>query len=303
MKRQEREIAGLYRSPEDIRRKLEGRLEVLEAASQSYAALERLLRSRRWVYDVAPDLGLLWGVARQEPTLQEALAYIRQRARLEHWPESVPALRLAHHVERLRERLLERTRVCLGERELSGKSLVTALFRLEQRVLELPAPETPEEVVLLRRKFDLTPLAVLAGFGILLAVGSLGGEGHVSLVRAVMTVGTLMLIAIWFGMQYPNSGTLWVTQERLVWEPVRGFPIQVPLHALVPGGARADLSFGVVVELEGKASLHFPVISNRAWVVTRLNFITSWEGDAASLIQAIQEMDAREAAESASSSG
>lgn len=290
-------------SPEGIRRKLEGRLEVVEDAFRSMALLVKLLRKRRWEHRLYPHLELLSHVIAQEPELEGALASIRQRARLEHWPQTLPVLRLAGEVEALQERLVRRARVCLGDPGTSGASLAEILRRLEERArsVALPLP-SPDEPVLLKEGFSPRvflpvvlsmglPLAPIPFIGVLPALGEFALAGIYG-----GAIGLWLLSSSWWlRRQSHRSGRLWVTQEQLIWMPSRGEPRRMPLRSLVPGGARVTSPHSAVVEVEGGPPLELAFMGNVGKLVARLNFITTWTEASGSLPDAIQKLDETEA--------
>lgn len=290
-------------SPEGVRRKLEGRLEVVEDACRSLALLEKILRKRRWEHRLYPHLELLSQVIAQEPALAGALASIRHRAQLEHWPQTLPALRLAGEVEELQERLVRRAHACLGDPGTSRASLAETLRRLERRaravVLPLPSPGEP---VLLKEgfwpRFLLPavlsmglPLAPAPFIGVLPYLGdfALGGifGGSLSL--------WLLFSSWWIKRQSHRSGSLWVTREQLIWVPSRGDPRQVPLRSLVPGGARVTSRHSAVIEVEDGPPLELAFIGDMGRLVHRLNLITTWKGVSDSLARALQALNEKDA--------
>jgi hypothetical protein len=290
-------------SPEGIRRKLEGRLEVVEDAFRSMALLGKLLRKRRWEHRLYPHLELLSQVIAQEPALGEALAGIRQRARLEHWPKTLPALRLAGEVEELKERLVQRARACLGDASTSRESLAELLRRLEERARTVVLPlSSPDEPVLLKDGFSPRvflpavlsmglPLAPVPFIGVLPSLGDFALAGIYG-----GAIGLWLLFSSWWlRRQSHRSGRLWVTREQLIWVPSQGDPRRVPLRSLVPGGARVVSPHRAVVEVEGGPPLELAFMGNVSKLVTVLNFINTWTDASDSLLTVIQKLDEKEA--------
>jgi hypothetical protein len=79
-------------SSEDLRRQLEGRLEIIEAARKRYATLEKQLKGITWKRRLRAQTAFLQEVIDQEAPLDETLIRARRRGEVEGWPESLPAL-------------------------------------------------------------------------------------------------------------------------------------------------------------------------------------------------------------------
>ncbi|QRK08932.1 hypothetical protein JQX13_01800 [Archangium violaceum] len=224
----------------DIRRQLEGRFDALEAARKPYAELEGLLRSWKWERLLHANLELLREVTRQEPVLEELLVRFHKRAEAEGWPEETPELRLSRELEARRQRLggLIHERLRWSERE---GTLAEALGQLAQHVLQgIPSPLHARERLLFRGAFRPSLKSPFwFSLAIPLSLHSYPSAGALWLLMALL----------WFGLQYRRSGNCWLTQERLVWKPRRGQPVQVLLRSIPPQGLRRILD-SVRVEVE-----------------------------------------------------
>ncbi len=264
----------------DVRRQLEGGIETLEAAHSRYVLLEKALRRGQWQHEVQARLELLREQLRQEPELEKALTRIRQRARVEEWPDMEPALVLARGVEKCRTRLQALTHERLG-RPLARESFAERLARLHQVLAQtIAAPVSSQERVLHHGAFEAyTPMPIrmslwVLNFLLLMSVGgtvflywissdimrTYGREGLTRLILFLLTFNVLgmvmmrlastpLLLYLWELCQYRRSGRFWLTPERLVWHPTGKDPIHIPLQALSPGGVRLRPARSVEVRL------------------------------------------------------
>ncbi|WNG49941.1 hypothetical protein F0U60_41835 [Archangium minus] len=224
----------------DIRRQLEGRFDALEAARKPYAELEGLLRSWKWERLLHANLELLREVTRQEPVLEELLVRLHKRAEAEAWPEEIPELRLSRELEARRQRLGALIHKRLRWPTPEG-SLAEALGQLAQHVLQgIPSPLHARERLLFRGAFRPSLKSPFwLSLSIPLSLHSYPAAGALWLLMALL----------WFGFQYRRSGNCWLTQERLVWKPRNGQPVQVLLRSIPPQGIRRILN-SVHVEVE-----------------------------------------------------
>lgn len=258
----EEERRGPLPSSEDIRRQLEGGLEVLEAAHAHYTALEEALQAPKWKLHLRPRLETLREASRQEPALVEALERLHHRARSEGWARTEPALVLAHEVEELRARVGALASRQLGPPEDREEPLARRLDRLEQSVIQsLPAPLAPGEKLLCSGGFSpslsMPGLLLLLGLSFTHCGSTVGIRGPGS---GVWWGAWVLLTALCFWRQYRRSGRFWLTESRLIWLPTRGDLLQVPLLEIrPPGGSRSHES--VKVELMDGHTLHLAFIS------------------------------------------
>ncbi|WP_309896204.1 hypothetical protein [Archangium sp.] len=222
-------------------------------------------------------LELLREQLRQEPELEQALACVRQRARVEEWPDTEPALVLARGVEKCRTRLQALTHERLG-RPTARESFAERLARLHQVLAQtIAAPVSSEERVLHHGAFEAytpTPIRLilrvlsyflLFGVGAQVVLYSVIGaivsiNGYGSLFRLILMFNVLgwvmmrlaslpFLLYLWELCQYRRSGRFWLTPERLVWHPTGKDPIHIPLQAISPGGVRLRSARSVEVRL------------------------------------------------------
>lgn len=253
-----RSSADAAPSPEDVRRKLEGRVEVVEAARARYAALEALLGGGRWKRRLRREPDTVREVLAQEAVLTEALGRIRRRAETEGWPEETPVLALVRDVTLRRARLeaLARQRLGTLATPTGEPSLEADLPRLEALVSRpLPVAPAPGEVRLLQHtKQDpnqgqaLLPISAVLGisFALSLAFPRLMGE-----VGTLITVGAFLVQVLVILLQ---AGEYWLTSERLVWKPLLGEPVAVPLRSIPAGGVHVHRGWGTV-RVEGERTL------------------------------------------------
>ncbi|MFL5357286.1 hypothetical protein [Archangium sp.] len=237
-------------STEDVRRQLEGRLETVEAARARYASLESLLSGSGWKRHLREHPEALQAVLRQEPAFEEAQARIQRRTQTDQWPEDLPVLATVRETRALRARLeaLVHKRLRSLSRVSSTASLVEALARLERIVLEpMPLEPMAGEVRVLegdsaetRAPFILFP-AILLG---LMATHFVGGLG-------AFVMMLLLIASVFFTVA--RSGRFWLTNERFVWKPLVGEPVQIPLRSIPADGIR---STPFSVRVVGDRTLH-----------------------------------------------
>lgn len=251
-------------SPEDVRRRLEGRAEVLEAARARYAALESLLASRRWKHRLRTKPGQVAQWREHEPEVAEALERAKRRAAQEGWPEDTPVLAT------VRELAARRTRLeALARRRLASVAPVSGAPSLEEDLSRLDALVRKQDTLALgpgevlvfegRQKADASArvppvLLFLLGSSAVLAVCAI-------LVEKVLGAGgewsmLLLLLATmpWFvvGMR---SGRARLTSERLLWEPLWREPVAVPLDSIPEGGIHLDPTW-LNLRVEGERLAH-----------------------------------------------
>ena len=219
-------------SPADVRRQLEGRVEVVEASRERYAALESLLSGGRWKRRLRGQPEALRAVLRHEPAFHEAQDRIQRRAQADHWPEHSQVLVTLREVGALRSRLEALVRKRLGElAPVSGApSLVEELTRLEGLVFQsIPLELAPGEVRLLEGdSADLWFVLQVYASVILGLLASRFGGGPGAIVLLVLLVANIVHGVL-------RSGKYWLTSERLVWKPHTGEPVQISA-ALHPRG-------------------------------------------------------------------
>jgi len=241
-------LGGPPVSMEAIRRQLEGRLEVVEAARERYGTLEALLSPSGWKRRVRERPGALREVLGQEAALEEALARVHRRAEVDAWPASLPVLATVRELKARRARLEVLVRKRLGSlaRSEGEVSFAGMLTRLEALVLE-PIPLEPKANEV--RLFEGQPGGEEIIKPLVLTMVALTWLSALLEAAPLMPLGMLLLLFI--PLMVLRSGKFWLTSERLVWKPVLGEAVQVSLASLSTGSVRlADLGTTVVVEGE-----------------------------------------------------
>ena len=124
-------------SDASYRLRLEGRAEKLEVARVRLTALAHLLPAFRWRSRLRANTALLRETAAAQSAVEEALAVVARRAKVESWPAGADVLRCAAEVEKLSNRVasLALRRLGPGAR---GEDLSSRLERLELLVLAAP---------------------------------------------------------------------------------------------------------------------------------------------------------------------
>jgi len=251
-------------SAEDIRRRLEGRAEVLEAARSRAAALESALASRRWKRRLRarPDLVPAW--REHTPAVAEALERVRRRAQVEGWPEDTPVLVDVRALVAGQKRL-----VALARRRLASLTRVSGEPSLEEDLPRLDA------LLRQRASFSLGPGEVLVfegqrkaeapvpvpRLGWALVLVTLVLMGSAVFIDKVLGVGQewvlplMVLGAVPWLVVALRSGRVRLTSERLLWEPFLGEPVAVPLDSIPAGGVQLDPAL-LDVRVEGERRVH-----------------------------------------------
>lgn len=230
-------------------------MELIEAAASRYATLEKRLKSIAWKHQLRARPELTQEVLAQEEPLEEAIARARRRAELEGWPETLPAL------EPLRELLRRRARVeGLIRKRLEGltgpteaPSLKRDLAHLERLVRQVPSITLgPGETRLMEMQKDQSipkPVAAL----ILLVVPLV----HLLALTAgpTLLLGLLGVFLTLLAAFILRSGQFWLTSERLIWKPLLGEPLSVPLRSIREKGVHVDRLLRTV-RVEGERTLN-----------------------------------------------
>lgn len=227
-------------APEDVRRRLEGRLETVEAARVHYRALQGRLEERQWRRRLGQQPGLLDEVAARETDVEAALAAIQQLAQREDWPRAHPVLATVREVLRRRDRLdalLDQRLESRPSPETPAPSRGERLSRLRALCVRNPVPDlVPGEILLTQDPappFRVPFSAQLVGLGLfVLSSLSLG-------IFAGLVVGVVMCLLPAFRYRQPRSTRYWLTPERLVWESAPGERTQVLLRDIPPHGVSA----------------------------------------------------------------
>ncbi|WP_375765791.1 hypothetical protein NR798_29290 [Archangium gephyra] len=261
----------------DIRRQLEGGIETLEAAHARYTFLEKALRHKHWQHAVMARLETLREQVRQEPALLESLARLLQRARVEGWTDTEPALVLARKVEELRTRMEALTRERLGppmDREAPAEG-ITRLHQVLARTMALPV--SSEEQALHQGGFEADAMAPLLPFLLMLGpIVALGFKITLSptILWCLLLVASTLLMtfipSLWDLLERLRSGRFWFTPERLVWQPMGRDPLHIPLQAIPPDGVRLLSTRSVEVRLVDGRTVRLGFIQGAEKLVTLL---------------------------------
>ncbi|WP_164012895.1 hypothetical protein [Pyxidicoccus trucidator] len=263
-------------SPEDVRRRLEGGAEVLDAARARHAALEVVLRSRRWMRRLraSPELVPEW--RKHEPVVAEALERAKRRALAEDWPEDTPVRRTLRELEECRTRLeaLVRRRLKALAPVPEAPSLEAGLARLDALARrKVSRTLAPGEVVVLKgwqngrafsRDSDSRPwMLLLFLLAYLLYLFLMFQLSHVLGKWALLGIPAFVFLPMLWGALRSLSrlGRFWLTRERLLWKPVLGAAESVPLSSIPPGGVHLELATDSV-RVDGEVRVHMPELSN-----------------------------------------
>jgi hypothetical protein len=152
-------------SDDELRIRLEGAAELLEATLPRYRVLVRALDSFSWRDKLRRNLEVLGATARAQRAVDEALAMIRRKAEAERWAPGA-ILACAEEVRALRSRL--RALVEARGGEAVTRVLADDLATLEREVVAAPRFVLPSERWALARQLlpaDLPPVQAAARFG------------------------------------------------------------------------------------------------------------------------------------------
>jgi hypothetical protein len=257
-------VTGDGLSTEDIHRRLEGRAEVLEAARARQATLESMLGSRRWRHQLRARPELIPEWLKHAPDVTEALERTRRRAELEGWPEDTPVLVAARALVEGGKRLsaLARSRLAALAPVSGAASLQEDLSRLDALVRKKTALTLePGEVLVFegQQKWQASPhisplvAVLLLGTGALMVSAILADKlldlgGGVAVLLMMAAVVPWMVVAM-------RSGRAWLTSERLLWQPVLGEAVSVPLASIPQGGVHVEPEL-LNVRVEGERRAH-----------------------------------------------
>jgi hypothetical protein len=205
---------------EDLRRQLEGGLEVIAAALERYRVLSSALGRRGWKAKLRLQPGVLEAAAAREPEVLEALEALRRRAARE--PDGTGmAGALLRELEAARKGLAAdiARRLPVGGVPLLSERLA----RLKAVALQpLPLPPGEGEQLLLEGHEVLPPPGL---FLLFLALGA-------GVARLASPWAAVPLLALAFAVTFQRSGRYWLTTERLLWQPRGGDPVQVSLASI-----------------------------------------------------------------------
>jgi hypothetical protein len=239
-------------APEDLRRQLEGRLELIEDVLSGYRRLEAALKhGQGWRRRLRAETSCVAGVLERDAACLEAMERAVPRAEVEGWPKDSPVLGTVREARECRARLQYRVRELLASLVSvpEDSSLVADLRRLEALVRDpVSFAKQPGEsfghVMQSEAPFVQNLLHVLCWLG-LVALGcftfGLLVRGHYqeAIAGGLMTAGGLALlkgpVARWL-----RTGVVWFTPQRLVWMPSRDEPVAVRLESIPDGGIRLE---------------------------------------------------------------
>ncbi|MFP2933669.1 hypothetical protein ACLESO_52725 [Pyxidicoccus sp. 3LG] len=231
----------------DLRRQLEGGLEVVEAAIERYRVLSAALRERRWKAKLRLQPALLEESLLSEPSVLEALALLKKRAERMR-EETGPARGIA--------RALESARAELGgalEKRLPLDASADLRQRLERlkAVVMRPLPRPPGE----GEQLLLEGATVLPPFGVSLLVVSLCAV----VARFASLWAALGLLVLTGYVTFLRSGRFWLTSERVLWQPREEDPVEVRLASLGEGQVSLNrFTDNITVGLPGVTLRHVP---------------------------------------------
>jgi hypothetical protein len=229
-------------SAQDMRRQLEGRVEVVEASRERYAALESLLSGGRWKRRLRAQPGAIEAVLRHEAAFHEAMERIQHRAQVDGWPVQSPVLAMSRDVWLLRSRLetLVRKRLDALAPVSGAPSLVEELTRLQGLVFQaIPLEPIADEVRLLEGDtadvaFAMRLyLSIIAALNLAPIANRWGGEPLAFVLLALLVANIVHGVL--------RSGKYWLTSKRLVWKPYTGEPVQLSLRSIPEEGIRTFL--------------------------------------------------------------
>lgn len=241
-----------------MRRRLEGRVELIESALRRYRRLDETLDSRGWRRTLREEPSLIQDVLEVEPRLLEALERTERRGEQEGWPEGSTIPKTVGRVREVREQLEMRVRDVLL---LRGQ--VTESLSLEEKLRELrevcahevslqrmpgesfalhmgSVARTPQYLV----SFGFVLAALVLGVGILwlLAMRELG----LALIGGGLAMAGLLMVTVTM-LRRQAPGAIWLTPKRLVWlAPGDEPPVEVRLDALGEDGPRWEQTEGML---------------------------------------------------------
>lgn len=236
----------------DLRRRLEGRVELIESALRRYRVLDMTLASRGWWQALRRDPLLIPDVLEVEPALLEALERTERRGEQEGWPEGSSIPGTVSRMREVRERLTPRVRDALLSRglETAPQSLEDGLRKLEEVCSrEVRLQRTPGEPFALRiGSVARTPQYVVSVGFVLAALGLGAGILWLLLLRHVglaLMGGGLALVGLLMGtvalLRRNAPGVIWLTPERVVWmAPGDAPPVAVRLDSLGEDGLQVE---------------------------------------------------------------
>ncbi|MFP2906466.1 hypothetical protein ACLESD_15660 [Pyxidicoccus sp. 3LFB2] len=235
-------------TPEDLRRKLEGRLELIETMLERYQWLEEALEDREWQARLRARRADVAEVLEHDAACVEALERATRRAELEDWPEDSSVLVSVREARVRRSRVEARVREVLSSLAPvdAAPSLSADLRRLDALVRD-PVSFVRQPGESFSRRMGQTGTLTRYALGFLYPLGLLAllWTGVTALVteRPLLTLAAGLTVVGLLGMvgkfsQWMRPGAVWLTPERLVWVPSTGEPLAVSLGSIPEGGVR-----------------------------------------------------------------
>lgn len=224
-----------------IRIRLEGRLEVLEGAVDRYKAFARLLGSG-WQRQAIEQRPAVDRFLAEEPALDAALEHAHRLSQRDAWPEDAEARQVSAKLDALRLQLAK---------QLGTGAWADAVVKLREVSQSVRLPGSDELVLLEGTAARSMPLWALTLAPTLLALSMYGG----------LAAAAVMVAMVCFGLAVLPLGRYVLLVDRLVWLPYVGVPRQVTLDSVKPAGvALARRNIGISIDAD--KPLQLPVITS-----------------------------------------
>ncbi|MCP3059719.1 hypothetical protein LXT21_13110 [Myxococcus sp. K38C18041901] len=257
-------------SEEDLRLRLEGKVEFIEVALYRYAPLVDALASRHWLRNLRATPDLLRKVRELEGLLPEVLVHLEQRGNQDGWPRGSRIPSRLRRLRKVRERVFKLLHRKVGMLLLLDEHTPQreALARLESYCLEeSPVAPTPDGSFAMHvgsapevMRYVYPVLAFMVG-----SLATVGLMAHQFSMLAAMLFGLLMfflwpvpavLMAMWMTR---TPGAAWLTPERLVWLAPRGEPsASVRLDSLGDASVQLEHARRGTLRLRGNRGVRLP---------------------------------------------
>jgi hypothetical protein len=233
--------------PNQIRIRLEGRLEVLEVAVDRYEALAALLKGN-WQRTAIEEQQKVRDFLSEEPALDDAIAHAERLAEREGWPPNAEARRVWARVAALRTLLQARFKRSTWAQAIEHLSAVAGSTRL---------PRSDELVLLQGTAARPLPLWALTLAPTLIALSAFGG----------LAAAGVMVSMVCLGLAVLPLGRYVLLADRLVWMPYRGVPLEVTIDALDAVHLERR---NTGLAIEAKRALKLPVVTSPVQLATLL---------------------------------
>ncbi|MFP2929011.1 hypothetical protein ACLESO_28190 [Pyxidicoccus sp. 3LG] len=260
-------------TPEDLRRQLEGRLELIESMHRRYRWLDDVLKGGGWQRQLRAQSTLVEEVLARDAACVEALERAARRAELEGWPKDSPVVETVRDTRRCREKLAARVRKRLASlTSVSGAaSLEEELRRLESLVRNpVSLAREPQESFSHLVGYTGKQAQNLLGIALPLVAGGVPAVLLAALalhfplhgLGFLLLGGVVLSVALLVALTRLRPGSIWLTPSRLVWVPPEGEPVALRLDSIPDGGVRLDGS-GWGLRVEGDRLVHLPRLGRR----------------------------------------